>query len=198
MTSSSGRRARRGSPRSCRGCRPSGRAGSPGQTTSPAPWVAVVPLTRMRSPTHRAAVAADRLPDAAGVDPQLVGLPGTGVGLIDLGEGAQMMAEIARGGEVRRLAVFVAAIAGDPRASRRAPRRSSRCPLASSAKEKRRRLSARCSRSPSRAPTITAATACCSRTQRVATLAIDTPCFFATSRGRARIPAAPPSRRSRR
>ena len=52
---------------------------------------------------------------------------------------------------------------------------------ASRAKAKRRALSARCSLSVMRAPTMTAATAGWSRTQRVATLERETPCLRAIS-----------------
>ena len=51
----------------------------------------------------------------------------------------------------------------------------------SRASEKTRALSSRCERSPSRAPTMTAATAGSSRMARQATFAIEIPCFRATA-----------------
>ena len=64
-------------------------------------------------------------------------------------------------------------------------------------KREDREIVGRCSRSPRRAPTMTAATAGCSSTQRVATLAMETPCFAAISAHAARmalehLPAADP------
>ena len=98
--------------------------------------------------------------------------------LEDRGDGVEVMAEVARRGEIGRLAIFVAAIAGIGVVAAKAA--SSRAwSSASSAKPKSLRLSSRCSLSPSRAPMIAAATASCSSTQRVATLEIETPCLLA-------------------
>ena len=70
-----------------------------------------------------------------------------------------------------------------------------------SVKSNTRRVSSMCWRSPSRAPMITAPTAGCSSTQRVATAAIDTPCRSATRAAAARTVwyrAQPPAARMKR
>ena len=130
----------------------------PGRRPRPLPCVAVVPLTRMRSPTRtargcsrRAAPRRCRCRRAADRRGRRHGSPRR-----PCGSAVEMVAEIARRGQERRAAVFVAAVAGDAAWRRPARRRSARGPRRRARRRRARRLSARCSRSPSRAPTITA------------------------------------------
>ena len=97
-------------------------------------------------------------------------------------EGVEVVAQVARGGQERRHAVLVAAVAGNRRQRRDRRFELGRDRPRPSASPASRALSAMCDRSPSRAPTITAATPGCCITKRVATLAIDTPWRSATSR----------------
>ena len=83
-----------------------------------APGHHVVGPVRRRRAAHqhpvadaeRPRVARDLLPDAAARDPAAVAV---GYRFEDPGEGAEMVAEVARGGEEGRAAVLVAAIAGN-------------------------------------------------------------------------------------
>ena len=61
----------------------------------------------------RPAVAADRLPHAAGIDVQPVGAAGGRRHAVDRRKAAQMMAEVAGRGQERRAPVLVAAVAGN-------------------------------------------------------------------------------------
>src|SRR6185436_19998586 len=58
--------------------------------------------------------AADRLPDAAGIDAQPRRPVGHRLGSINPRKALQVMAEVARGSEVGRAAILAAAVAGDP------------------------------------------------------------------------------------
>ena len=133
-----------------------------------------------RPAADRPAIAGERLPARAAEAP--AGAVGADAHLVRRREGVEVVAQVARGGQERRHAVLVAAVAGNRRQRRdrrlepaaivlvqRAARPAARCRRCAIARPAGRR------RSPRPRPD-------CCITKRVATLAIDTPWRSATSR----------------
>ena len=141
---------------------------------------------------HGAAVSGDRLEGAARGDARSPRPAFDSRQLEGRGMAIEDDAEVARGGEERGLPIFIAAVAGQRLRLRQRLVDSLVIVCVERKGKNTCRLSSVCRRSPSRAPTMTAATAGCSSAQRVADIGDRDP-MTSWRRGRAptKSPAAP-------